>query len=185
VKGVLRSGGGARIADRSNGHGTNRGVIYCRKGDPGTPTGRAAQDPLFAQLAVAGIAQQWLEETSGKVSIKSDTATAVRYTLGCWEAPLRYGDDCGLLIENNAAERALRVVALEGKNFLFAGFDGGDQSAALIYSLIGTAKLNYLNPEGYLPKVLSRIPENPINRIAELLPTNIETGCTDDVLRTD
>jgi hypothetical protein len=139
----------------------------------------------FVQLGVTGIAQQWLEETLGKVSRKSDTATAVRYTLGGWEAPLRYCDDCGLLIENNAAERALRVVALDRKNFLFAGFDGGDQNAALVHSLIGTAKLNYLNPEGYLPEVLSRIPENPINRIAELLPTNIETGCTDDVLRTD
>src|SRR5437899_7605633 len=68
---------------------------------------------------------------------------------------------------------ALRVVALGRKNFLFAGSDGGGESAAAMYSLIGTAKLNGLDPESYLRDVLSRIADHPINRIEELLPWNV------------
>ena len=73
----------------------------------------------------------------------------------------------------SAAERALRVVALGRKNFLFAGSGSGGESAAAIYSLVGTAKLNGIDPESYLRNVLSRIAEHPINRIEELLPWNI------------
>jgi transposase len=117
--------------------------------------------------------KQWLEETLGKLSRKSDTALAVRYALGRWEALLRYCDNGRLEIDNNAAERSLRVVALGRKNFLFAGSDGGGESAAAMYSLIGTAKLNGLDPESYLRNVLSRIADHPINRIEELLPWNV------------
>jgi transposase len=117
--------------------------------------------------------KQWFEETLAKLSRKSDTAMAVRYALGRWEALMRFCDDGRIEIDNNAAERALRVVALGRKNFLFAGSDGGGESAAAIYSLIGTAKLNGIDPEGYLRDVLSRIPEHPIKRIEELLPWNV------------
>jgi transposase len=117
--------------------------------------------------------KQWFEETLGKLSRKSDTAMAVRYALGRWEALMRFCDDGRIEIDNNAAERALRVVALGRKNFLFAGSDGGGESAAAIYSLIGTAKLNGIDPEGYLRDVLSRIPEHPIKRIEDLLPWNV------------
>jgi transposase len=86
--------------------------------------------------------KQWFEETLGKLSRKSDTAMAVRYALGRWAALLRFCDDGNIEIDNNAAERALRVVALGRKNFLFAGSDGGGESAAALYSLLGTAKLN-------------------------------------------
>jgi len=116
--------------------------------------------------------KQWLEETLVKLSKKSDTAMAVRYTLGRWEALMRYCDDGRLEIDNNAAERSLRAVALGRKNYLFAGPDRGGESAAAMYSLIGTAKLNGIDPEGYLRNVLSRIAEHPINRIEELLPWN-------------
>jgi transposase len=114
--------------------------------------------------------KQWLEETLGKLSRKSDTSLAVRYALGRWEALMRYCNDGHLEIDNNAAERSLRAVALGRKNYLFAGSDRGGESAAAIYSLIGTAKLNGINPESYLRNVLSRIAEHPINRIEELLP---------------
>lgn len=117
--------------------------------------------------------KQWLEETLGKLSRKSDTALAVRYALSRWDALLRYVDDGRIEIDNNAAERALRTVALGRKNYLFAGSDVGGERAAAIYSLIGSAKLNGLDPEAYLRNVLSRIADHPINRIEILLPWNV------------
>jgi transposase len=115
----------------------------------------------------------WLESYLPRLSRKSDTTAVVKYALGLWEALGRYVDDGRLEIDNNAAERALRVVALGRKNYLFAGSDAGGERAAAIYSLIGTAKLNGLDPESYLREVLSRIADHPINRIEELLPWKI------------
>ena len=119
-----------------------------------------------------GSLKQWLEETLGKLSRKSDTALAVRYALSRWDALLRYVNDGRIEIDNNAAERSLRAVALGRKNYLFVGSDAGGERAAAIYSLIGTAKLNGLDPEAYLRHGLSRIADHPINRIQELLPWN-------------
>ncbi len=107
-----------------------------------------------------------------ELSAKSELASAMRYALGRWRALIRYLDDGTLEIDNNAAERALRGVALGRKNYLFAGSDVGGERAAAIYSLIETAKLNGLDPEAYLRDVLARIADHPINRIAELLPWN-------------
>ena len=75
-------------------------------------------------------------------------------------------------IDNNPAERALRAVALGRKNYLFAGSNAGGDRAAALYTLIGSAKLNGLDPELYLRTVLTQIAEYPINRIADLLPWN-------------
>ncbi len=86
---------------------------------------------------------------------------------------LRYCDDGLVEIDNNAAERALRAVVLGRKNYLFAGSDSGGERAAAIYSLIGTAKLNGLDPEAYLRDVLTRIADHAVNRIHELLPWNV------------
>jgi transposase len=126
--------------------------------------------------------KQWLEETLGKLSRKSDTALAVRYALGRWAALLRYCDDGRLEIDNNAAERSLRAVVLGRKNYLFNGSDAGGERAAAIYSLISSAKLNGLNPEAYLRNVLERIADHPINRIEELLPWNLATELASDSL---
>jgi hypothetical protein len=115
----------------------------------------------------------WFKSTLSKLSRKSDVAVAIRYALELWSALLRYCDDGNLEIDNNAAERALRAVAIGRKNYLFAGSDNGGEHAAAMYSLIGSAKLNGINPEAYLRTVLTRIADHPINRIEELLPWNL------------
>ncbi len=117
--------------------------------------------------------ERWLREKLRKVSAKSAFAGAVRYALERWQALTRYCDNGCIEIDNNAAERALRTVALGRKNYLFAGSDRGGESAALVYSLIGTAKLNGIDPYAYLRAVIARIADHPINRIEELLPWNL------------
>jgi transposase len=126
--------------------------------------------------------KQWFEETLGKLSKKTDTAMAVRYALGRWEALMRYCDDGRIEIDNNAAERSLRAVVLGRKNYLFNGSDAGGERAAAIYSLISSAKLNGLNPEAYLRNVLERIADHPISRIEELLPWNLAPQLAQDSL---
>jgi transposase len=116
----------------------------------------------------------WLRATVRETSKKSELARAISYALSRWQALTRYCHDGRIEIDNNAAERALRAVALGRKNFLFAGSDAGGERAAAFYSLIGTAKLNGLDPEVYLREVLSRIADHPINRIEELLPWRLE-----------
>jgi transposase len=113
---------------------------------------------------------QWLIATVTKLSKKSDLAGAIHYALARWKALTRYRDDGRVEIDNNAAERALRAVALGRKNYLFAGADCGGERAAAMYSLIGTAKLDDIDPESYLRYVLRHIAQHPINRIEELLP---------------
>ena len=116
---------------------------------------------------------EWLHKTATTLSRKSELAKAIRYALSNWVALTRYCEDGRLEIDNNAAERALRAVALGRKNWLFAGSDDGAERAAAIYTLLGTAKLNDLNPESYLRYVLERIADHPINKIEELLPWNL------------
>jgi transposase len=116
---------------------------------------------------------EWMHQALAKVSRKSDIAGAISYALGRWSALLRYCDDGLLEIDNNAAERALRAVAIGRKNYLFAGSDSGGERAAAIYSLIGAAKLNGVDPEAYLRRVLTCIAEHPVKRVATLLPWNI------------
>jgi transposase len=117
--------------------------------------------------------RSWMEKSLRQLSPKSETAGAIRYALSRWRALTRYIDNGRLEIDNSAAERALRAVALGRKNYLFAGSDAGGERAANIYSLIGSAKLNGLDPELYLRTVLAQIADHPVSRISDLLPWNI------------
>ena len=133
---------------------------------------QARAGPLLDDL------HRWFHSTATKLSRKSPLAIAIRYALTRWTALTRYRDDGRLEMDNNAAERALRAFALGRKNFLFLGADTGGERAEAIYSLIGTAKLNGLNPEAYLHYVLERIADHPINRIEDLLPWNVAAELT-------
>ena len=117
----------------------------------------------------------WLEESLTKLSPKSVTAAAIHYALALWSAMVRYCDDGRIEIDNSAAERALRSIAIGRRNYLFAGSDSGGERAASIYSLVGSAKLNGFDPEAYLRYVLERIADHPIKHIEELLPWNVAT----------
>jgi len=139
----------------------------------GRPPDERQQVRMLRSRPLLQSLRDWFEVSLTKLSRKSDTTAAIRYALGLWLALTRYCDDGRLEIDNNAAERALRVVALGRKNYLFAGSDTGGERAASIYSLIGSAKLNGLDPEAYLREVLTRIADHPVNRIADLLPWNI------------
>jgi transposase len=112
----------------------------------------------------------WLRSTLSMVSQKGDTAKAINYSLNQWQALTLFIDDGAVEIDNNAAERALRAVALGRKNFLHFGSDSGGERGAAIYTLVATAKLNGLDPEAYLRHVLSRIADHPVNQVSELLP---------------
>lgn len=127
---------------------------------------RARSRPLLDEFAL------WLNATLAKLSRKSDTAAAIQYSLNLWPALVRYCDDGVIEIDNSAAERALRGVALGRRNYLFAGADSGGERAAAIYSLIGTAKLNGVDPEAWLRYVLTHIADHPVNRVDEFLPWN-------------
>lgn len=129
---------------------------------------QARSGPLLTEL------HAWLSGQGDKLSRKSETAAAIQYALNRWEALRRYVDDGRIEIDNNAAERALRGVALGRKNFLFLGSDAGGERAAAFYSLIGTAKLNERDPEAYLRHVLSVIADYPVNQVADLLPWKVQ-----------
>lgn len=116
----------------------------------------------------------WLKEQLATVAKKSVTADAINYALNQWQALTRLLDDGRIEADNNVAERALRAISVGRKNFLFLGSDAGGERAATMYSLLGTAKLNDVNPEAYLGHVLERIADHPVNRIDELLPWNVK-----------
>lgn len=125
----------------------------------------------------------WLQETLRGLSQKSALAEAIRYALKLWPALIHYAGDGRIEIDNNAAERSLRAIAVGRKNYLFAGSDAGGERAAAIYSLIGSARLNGIDPEAYLRFVIERIANHPVNRVAELLPWAVasQISATDQI----
>jgi transposase len=116
--------------------------------------------------------EAWMQEKYPTLSQHSDIAKAMNYMLKRWDGFARFIDDGRICLTNNAAERALRGIALGRKSWLFCGSDRGGQRAAAMYSLIVTAKMNDIDPQAWLADVLARLPSHPAHRIDELLPWN-------------
>ena len=114
-------------------------------------------------MPIVAALHAWLTEQLPTLSRKSVTADAIRYAMNQWQALTRYLDDGEIEIDNSAAERSLRGVALGRKNYLFLGSERGGERAATMYSLMETAKLNGINAEAYLRHALSVIADYPIN----------------------
>ena len=126
--------------------------------------------PLVGELA------EWMRAERRRLSRHADTAKAIDYMLKRWTSFTRFLDDGRICLTNNAAERALRGIALGRKAWLFAGSDRGGERAAAIYTLIGTAKLNDIDPQAWLADVLRRIADHPASRLDELLPWQWKTA---------
>ena len=120
--------------------------------------------PIVADL------EQWMRAERARLSRHAETARAIDYMLTRWPAFTRFLDNGRICLSNNAAERALRSVALGRRAWLFAGSDRGGERAAAMYTLIATAKLNDIDPRAWLADVLARIADHPASRLHELLP---------------
>lgn len=126
--------------------------------------------PLVAEL------EAWLREQRDKLSRNHELAKAIHYMLVRWPSFTRFLDDGRACLSNNAAERALRGVALGRKAWLFCGSDRGGQRAAILYSFIVTARMNDVDPQAWLANVLARIAQHPVRQLDQLLPWNWKTA---------
>jgi hypothetical protein len=130
---------------------------------------RVRQDrsaPLLTDL------EAWLRAESARLSRSSNVIKPINYLLNRWEGFARFVHDGRICMTNNAAERALRGFALGRKAWLFAGSDRGAERAAVMATLIMTARLNHIDPKAWLADVFARIADMPQNRLHELLPWN-------------
>jgi len=130
---------------------------------------RARVAPLVSDL------ETWMRNERAKLSRHSEVAKAMNYMLNRWDTFTRFLDDGRICLTNNAAERALRGIALGRKSWLFAGSDRGGERAAVMYTLIQTARLNDVDPQAWLANVFARINDHAIHRLNQLLPWNWKT----------
>jgi hypothetical protein len=126
--------------------------------------------PIVAEL------EAWMRAERARLSRHAPVAKAFDYMLKRWDGFARFLHDGRICLTNNAAERALRGLALGRKSWLFAGSERGADRAAVMYTLIGTAKLNDIDPQAWLADVLARIADLPQDRLGELLPWNWKAG---------
>jgi transposase len=139
-------------------------AIYGKSPAERVATRREQSKPLVEALDV------WLHAQRLRVSAKNDLAIAINYGLSRWPAFTRFLDDGCVCLSNNAAERAVRGIAVGRRNWTFAGSDEGGRRAAAMYTLIESCKLNDVDPQAWLADILARLPDHPAKRIGELLP---------------
>jgi transposase len=142
------------------------GEINRLPAEPRLAVRTARSAPLVTEL------ESWMRSERARLSRHADVAKAMDYMLKRWAAFTRFLSDGRICLTNNAAERALRGIAIGRKNWLFAGSDRGGERAATMYTLIATAKLNNIDPQAWLADVLRRIADHPARRLNQLLPWN-------------
>ena len=136
----------------------------------------ASRSDVLSRSIVEAL-RDWLEAQLPRVSGRSALAEAIRYALSRWEGLTRFLHDGRIELDTNPVERAIRPVALGRKNHLFAGSDGGGERWAIVCTLVETAKLNGVEPYGYLVDVLQRMVDgHPVNRLDQLLPWAWKSG---------
>lgn len=150
------------------------GELYAIEADiSGMPAEQRLAARKLKTKALLNSLESWLREKVKTLSRHSELAKAFIYALNQWSALKYYTDDGWAEADNNIAENTLRMVSQGRKNFLFFGSDHGGERGALLYSLIGTCKLNVVDPERYLHHVLDVIADWPINRVGKQLPWRI------------
>ena len=146
------------------------GLYAVEKEGRGQPTDERVRLRQAHARPIVDDLESWLHAQLPKISGKSELAKAIRYALARMRKLRPYLEHGCLEADNNGAERALKPVALGRKNYLFVGSAGGGKSAAIAYTLIGSAKLNGVDPQAWLTEVLGRIADHKITRLDELLP---------------
>jgi transposase len=174
-----RCAGRMRGASSSIWRGSTRRRSRSRRSNASMPSSRSSATSTASRRRsvrndqsrpLATALETWLRKQRAKLSAKNEVAKAIAYSLNRWSGLTRFLDDGRLCMSNNAAERALRCVAVGRHNWTFAGSDEGGRRAAAIYTLIETAKLNDIDPRAWLADMLARLPDHPVRRIGELLP---------------
>jgi hypothetical protein len=136
--------------------------------------GKSAEERLMVRQSMSrpliAALRTYMSEQIGRLTRGHDLAKAMNYILKRWAAFTLFLDDGHVCMSNNAAERGLRGIAMGRKSWLFCGSDRGGERAAVMYSLIVTAKMNDVDPQAWLADVLARIACHPAHRLAELLP---------------
>lgn len=140
----------------------------------GLPLGERRRRRQLEAMPILEHLKAWLDTHIQQCVKRSPLANAIQYARKQWPELVRYADDGQVDIDNNAVERAIRPLALGRKNHLFAGSAAGGATGAVMYTLMGTAKLNSMNPLAYLTAVLKRINETPMTEEEDLLPWNID-----------
>src|SRR5215470_5302292 len=184
-----RCAGHMRGASSSIWHGSTRRRSQSRQSNASMRCSRSSATPMASRRRSGRVCNErsrplvtdletWLRKQRAKLSAKNEVAKAITYSLNQWRGLTRFLDDGRLCVSNNAAERALRCVAVGRHNWTFAGSDEGGHRAAAIYTLIETAKLNDADPRAWLADVLARLPDHPAKRIGDLLPWNWKVSPT-------
>jgi transposase len=147
-----------------------------------SPAERKATRQARSKLLVESF-ETWLRAERKKLSPKGPLAKAIDYQLNHWAAFTRFLDDGRICLSNNAAERAIRGIAVGRRNWTFCGSDSGGHRAAVMYTLIESAKLSKVDPKAWLADVLARIADHPARQIEALLPWNWKTALEREAAR--